>query len=115
MALLTGLVSKYAGRLGGLVGLSGYLPLLERIPKLREEAGLPREVSDGVEIFLARGRGDRLVPRRYQRMCDEVLQKYGFKKEKIMLKEYEGMGHVMGGAELRDLCTWLESVLPIIP
>ncbi|KAH8724561.1 Phospholipase/Carboxylesterase-domain-containing protein [Phaeosphaeriaceae sp. PMI808] len=31
MCLLTGLVSKYAGQLGGLVGLSGYLPTPDRI------------------------------------------------------------------------------------
>lgn len=35
MALLTGLVSKYSGRLGGLFGLSGCLPLSDRISTLR--------------------------------------------------------------------------------
>lgn len=111
MAMLVGLVSKYAGRLGGLAGLSGYLPLPERIPKLREEAGLPKEVAD-VEVFLARGTGDRLVPKRYHRMCYEALYDLGISKELVTLKEYEGMGHVMGGAELRDLCAWLEKVVP---
>lgn len=115
MALLTGLISKYAGRLGGLVGLSGYLPLPDRIGTLREEAGLPRETDDDIEIFLARGTADRLVPRRYHRICYETLYKYGVKEEKVILNEYEGMGHVMGGAELRDLCAWLEGVIPPQP
>ncbi|KAF1946611.1 alpha/beta-hydrolase [Clathrospora elynae] len=112
MALLTGLVSKYTGKLGGLVGLSGYLPLSDRIPVLRGESGLPKEHEDDVEVFLARGTGDRLVPKRYHRMCYETLYSLGVKEERVTLKEYEGMGHVMGGAELRDLCAWLESVVP---
>lgn len=112
MALLTGLTSKYAGRLGGLVGLSGYMAIPERVPTLREEAGLPRDVEDNVEIFLARGTGDRLVPKRYHRLCCEALAKLGVKEEALTIKEYEGMGHVMAGAELRDLCAWLERVVP---
>jgi predicted esterase len=112
MALLTGLVSKYAGRLGGLVGLIGYMALSERIPILREEAGLPRDVDDNVEVFLARGTSDRLVPKRYHRLCCEALTKFGVKEESVAIREYEGMGHVMGGAELRDLCAWLERIIP---
>jgi lysophospholipase-1 len=87
------------------VRLSGYLPLIDRIPKLREEAGLFEEVKDDVEIFLARGTEDRLMPKRYYRLCYEGPYASGVKEEKVTVKEYEGMGHVMGGAELRDLCT----------
>jgi predicted esterase len=112
MALLTGLVSKHAGKLGGLVGLSGYLPLADQIPRLREQAGLLREVSEHTQVFLARGTGDRLVPKRYHRMCYEGLHELGIGKEKITVMEYEGMGHVMGAAELRDLCAWLEKAIP---
>jgi lysophospholipase-1 len=68
MVLLTDLISKYARRLGGLVGLSGYLLLVHRIPKLRERAGLSKDVKDEVELFLAEGTGDRLVPKRYHRL-----------------------------------------------
>jgi len=115
MALLTGLTSKkYAGRLGGLAGLSGYLPLIEQIPQLREDAALAKEVNDGVEVFLARGTKDMLVPKRYHRMCYDGLYGLGVKGEKVEIHEYEGMGHQLGGAELRDLCAWLERVLPSI-
>jgi lysophospholipase-1 len=112
MSLLTGLVSKYAGKLGGLVGLSGYLPLPDRIPTLRKEAGLSESVADGIEVFLARGASDRLVPKRYHRLCYEKLYELGVKEELVTLKEYEGMVHAMGGPELRDMCTWLERVVP---
>ena len=112
IALLTGLISRYSGRLGGLFGLSGYLLLSDRIPALRGSAGLPKEVSGEVAVFLARGAGDRLVPKRYHRLCYERLFELGIKEETTTIKEYEGMGHVMSGAELRDLCAWLERVVP---
>ncbi|KAF2444084.1 alpha/beta-hydrolase [Karstenula rhodostoma CBS 690.94] len=113
MALFTGLTSsKYSGRLGGLVGLSGYLPLIERIPKLREAAGLPEKVDDDVQVFITRGTRDMLVPKRYLTLCSNSLLDCGVKQEHLTVREYEGMGHIMGGAELRDLCTWLERVVP---
>ncbi|KAH7394153.1 acyl-protein thioesterase 1 [Phaeosphaeria sp. MPI-PUGE-AT-0046c] len=114
MSILTGLVSRYAGKLGGLVGLSGYLPLPDRMTGLREKAGLLKVVDDSVEIFLARGTGDRLVPKRYHRLCYEKLYELGVKKEHATIREYEGLGHAMGGAELRDLCAWLEEIVPPI-
>ncbi|KAL6150081.1 hypothetical protein ACJQWK_02940 [Exserohilum turcicum] len=114
IAFLTGLVSKYAGKLGGLVGLSGFLPLSDRISVLREEAGLPKEMSEETEVVLARGTGDRLVPARYHRLCYERLLQLGIKEENITTREYQGMGHSMVGTELRDLCAWLEKVVPDI-
>jgi predicted esterase len=92
--------------------LSGYLAIAERIPVLREEAGLPKTVQDNVAVFLARGTGDRLVPKRYHRLCCEALANLGIKDDVLTVKEYEGMGHVMGSTELRDLCAWLERVIP---
>jgi lysophospholipase-1 len=112
MSLLTGLVSKYASKLGGLVGLSGYLPLPDRIPALREEAGLPKKINDEVEVFLARGTGDRLVPKRYHRLCFERLYELGVSGEHTTVREYEGLSHSVSPAELRDMCTWLEQVIP---
>lgn len=113
MALLTALVSEYAGRLGGVVGLSGYLPLAERVDDLREDKGFDARLG-AMEVFLARGSGDRVVPRRYQRLCCEALYRLGIGEERVVAKEYEGMGHGMGGAELRDLCAWLERLVPVL-
>lgn len=112
MSLLMGLTSMHAGELGGLVGLSGYLPLVDRILALREEKGLPPKVTDDMKIFLARGTSDMLVPKRYFRVCNEKLSELGINQENLTLKEYAGMGHRMGSEELRDLCEWLERVVP---
>lgn len=113
IALFTGLTSsKYSGKLAGLVGLSGYLPLIEKIPRLREAAALPDKANEQVHVFIARGTGDVLVPKRYLTLCSNALLSCGVHREHLTMKEYEGMGHIMAGAELRDLCTWLERVVP---
>jgi len=113
MALLVGLTSQtYAGKLGGLVGLSGYLPLADRILALREEAGLSEDMGDGIDVIMTKGTSDMLVPKRYLTICTKKLLECGVKEERLTVKEYAGMGHVMGGAELRDLCAWLEEVVP---
>lgn len=111
MTLLTGLTSNYAGRLAGLAGLMGYLPLPDKIQEMRADGGLPAEVG-AVSVFLARGTKDMLVPRRYYSAALQKLKELGLKDDHIEAREYEGMGHTAGGAVLRDLCAWLEKVIP---
>lgn len=111
MTLLIGLTSKYSGRLAGLAGLMGYLPLPDKIQTMRAELGLPAEVG-AVPVFFARGTRDMLVPRRYYSAALEKLKEFGLKDDHVEAREYEGMGHSAGGAVLRDLCTWLEKVIP---
>ena len=111
VTLLAGLTSKYAGRLAGLVCLSGYLPLADQIQHLRSLNGLPESVGD-VPIFLARGVPDPLVPKRYWATCLNKLGDLGWKKEAIELHEYEGLGHSVSGKELQDLSSWLYGVIP---
>jgi lysophospholipase-1 len=45
-------------------------------------------------------------------MCSEALYGLGIEKDRLTIMEYEDMGHVMGAAELRDLCAFLEKVVP---
>ena len=112
VTLMTGLTSsKYAGRLAGLVCLSGYLPLQDRIQALRVEANLPEKIGD-VPIFLVRGQKDILVPKRYLRLQLEKLKELGIRDDAIEVHEYEGLGHSLSPRELMDLCTWLEKVMP---
>lgn len=112
MSLLTGLISKYSGKLAGLVALSGYLPLVNRIDGLRAEAELPKQVTERVPIFVVRGKADIAIPRRYMTMQMDKLKELGYKDEDIELHEYEGLRHTTSGRELGDLCIWLERVLP---
>lgn len=114
VTLLTGLTSeKYAGKLAGLVCLSGYLPLHDRIQALRTEASLPETVGH-VPMFIVRGQSDVLVPKRYLRLQLEKLKELGVEDSALEVHEYEGLGHRLSPQELMDLCTWLEKIIPAL-
>ncbi|KAI9686455.1 MAG: hypothetical protein M1820_010628 [Bogoriella megaspora] len=110
VTLLSGLTSKYAGRLAGWVCLSGYLPLDGEIQNLRARAGLHATVGE-MPIFLARGLKDTLVPRRYLSLALDKLRGLDVNEAALEVHEYEGLGHAASGEELRDLCVWLERLI----
>lgn len=110
ISLLVGLVSRYKGKLGGVVGLSGYLPLSRRVGKMMEEREVKGQNTPQTKWFLAHGSRDQLVPKRmFMRYQDKIE---GWEGGRVEAKLYEGMGHATVGAEVRDLCEWLERVLP---
>lgn len=112
LSLLTGLTSgKYAGKLAGVVGLMGYLPVPDEIQTLRSKNELP-EVVGSVPIFLAKGEVDRLIPGSKWRQSLEGLKKLGVDETTLEVHEYEGLAHAVNGPLLKDLDAWLETVLP---
>lgn len=111
MSLLTGLTSEYSGRLAGIVGLMGYLPIPDRIQHLRTEAGLPHVVGE-VPMFLAKGQVDRLIPRTKWEESLEKLGELGTSKEGLTVHEYNGVGHSITPMMLKNLSVWLEQVVP---
>ncbi|KAF2086236.1 alpha/beta-hydrolase [Saccharata proteae CBS 121410] len=114
LSLLTALISqRYAGKFAGVAGMMGYLPLAEKLQRMRSEEGLPEYVGS-VPILLARGERDMLVPKRYFRICRETLEKLGLHGEFLEIKEYEDLGHAVNGAVLKDFCAWLERVIPAL-
>lgn len=115
VSLVLGLASRLKGKVGGVVGLSGYLPKGKRIwegrEELRKDLDGKKEGEGGMKIFLAHGTKDMLIPMRvFREARDRVRATVG--EERVVVKEYEGMGHVASGAEFRDMCTFLESVVP---
>lgn len=112
MALLATLTSKYADRLGGIACLSGYLPLAEEVGRLRKEAGLGDKVQKQVPVFIARGKNDMLVPKRYHGIQLAKLKELGVEDSAVEVHEYEGLGHQVIQRELFDLIAWLEKVVP---
>lgn len=112
LSLLTDLTSaKYAGKLAGVVGLMGYLPLCNRLQDLRAKAELPVEHGD-VPLFLVRGQRDQQIPKRIWNLTLKHLELLGVSKDSLEVKEYEGVGHSLTGPVLRDLCSFLERVVP---
>ena len=99
MTLLTGL--RYPERLGGLVGMSGYLPLAATLPGERSRA------NADVPVFLAHGRGDPVVPYAAGVATRDTLRALGHPLE---WHDYP-MQHSVCMEEIRDLQQWLVRVL----
>ena len=120
-------------RVGGIVALSGYLPwsksVREDVAAAKNEA-LKKDISkhelsntesstdepsnptpSNPRFFLAHGTRDQLVPMRIFRQTRERVEGL-VGEERCRVKVYEGMPHSTAGAEIRDLCAWLEEVLP---
>jgi len=61
VSLVLGLSSRYANKLGAIVGLSGYLPRGAKIKSARNQF-IKSQAQSGMMIFLAHGTRDMLVP-----------------------------------------------------
>jgi phospholipase/carboxylesterase len=99
MALLTGL--RHRERLGGIVGLSGYLPLAATTAAERHAA------NTSTPVFLAHGRMDPVVPIARAIASRDALQALGYAVE---WHEYP-MAHSVCMEEIADLNGWLLGVL----
>lgn len=108
LGLLIGLVSKYAGQLGGTIALAGYMPLADYIPDLRKELGTPETTR--MPTFLMRGTRDRLVPKQFDAL--PRLQELGY-GDQVESHSYE-IGHTVSGPVIQDMCVWLEKMIPEI-
>ncbi|MDQ6680901.1 MAG: alpha/beta hydrolase [Pseudomonadota bacterium] len=99
MTLMTGL--RCAERLAGLVGLSGYLPLADKVAAERTS------VNSDVPIFLAHGRMDPVIPIARAIASRDALVALGHPVE---WHEY-AMPHSVCAEEIADLGRWLGRVL----
>ena len=99
MTLLTGL--RAAERLAGLVGLSGYLPLADKLAAERTP------INADLPIFLAHGRHDPVIPIDRAIASRDVLTALGHRVE---WHEY-AMPHSVCAEEIQDLQRWLLRVL----
>ncbi len=72
MALLTGLTAKV--KLGGVVGLSCWLPLDSKFPSLVQESDLNHETP----VYMAHGTADHVVPTPLGQMSFEALKNQNF-------------------------------------
>jgi phospholipase/carboxylesterase len=101
MSLLTGL--RHRERLGGIAGLSGYLPLAAQTAAERSEASL------GTPIFLAHGWQDEVIEFERAQKSAEALRALGYEVE---WHEYP-MGHSVCTEEVQHLNEWLLKALSV--
>ncbi len=95
MTLMTGL--RHGERLGGLVGLSGYLPLAARLAAERTPA------NADTPVFLAHGHHDPVIPIERAMASRDALQALG---QPVEWHDYP-MQHSVCAPELADLSRWL--------
>jgi phospholipase/carboxylesterase len=99
MALLTGV--RHRERLGGIIGLSGYLPLAATTGAERHAA------NASTPIFLAHGRADPVVPIARAIASRDALKALGYEVE---WHEY-AMAHTVAIEEIADLNRWMTARL----
>ena len=99
VALMTGL--RFQQRLGGIVALSGYLPLAATTATERSEA------NAGVPIFMAHGTRDGVVPIARAEASRDALEALGYG---VDWHAYP-MEHSVCPQEITDLQAWLLRVL----
>ncbi len=99
MSLMVGL--RHAERLAGVMGLSGYLPLADKLPAERSPA------NADVPIFLAHGSRDAVVVLPRATASRDVLQGLGYRVE---WHQY-AMEHSVCPEEIDDMQGWLCQVL----
>lgn len=101
MALHTGL--RYPDQLAGILALSCYIPLADRLNAERHPA------NQSTPLFIAHGDYDAVIPMRYGQMSVERLESLGYSPQ---WHDY-GMGHEVCWEEIRDIAGWLAQVLAI--
>lgn len=88
---------RYPQRLAGIVALSTYLPLHDKVPAEAHAA------SHGLPVFLAHGRSDEIVPLSFGQLTRAALAALGVE---LAWHEYD-MGHSVTPAEIADIRAWL--------
>ena len=106
LALEVGLSSSMT--LGGMVGLSTYLPSIglhkDDSTPLPQENNAPKKQ---VPIFMAHGTNDMIVPYKAGERSMKHLQETG---HKVTWRSYD-MEHAVCPAELKDVSTWIKQAL----
>ena len=99
MTIQTGL--RHPETLAGMICLSGYVPLADKLPAERTEASL------ATPIFMAHGRHDNVVPFARAQQSRDVLVALGYQVE---WHEYT-MQHSVCLEEVQQLSAWFKKVL----
>ena len=99
IALYTGL--RYARPLAGIIALSTYLPLAQR---LQLEAS---DANRDTPLFMAHGRQDEVVALTFGQQSRARLEQLGYR---LQWREY-AMGHSVCAQEISDISDWLNRAL----
>ena len=99
MALQTGL--RHPEKLAGLLCLSGYAPLAQKLSQERDPASL------ATPLFMAHGRGDQVIPINRAEQSRDLIKALGYQVE---WHEYM-MQHSLCEEEIDAIGAWIRRVL----
>jgi len=99
MTIQTGL--RHPEKLGGMICLSGYVPLSSKLPTERTRESL------ATPIFMAHGRHDNVVPFNRAEMSHDLLVSLGYDVE----WHAYAMQHTVCLDEVQHLSAWIKKVL----
>lgn len=99
MSLQTGL--RHSQKLAGIMGLSGYVPLADKIAEERHPA------NQNTSIFLVHGTVDPVIPIQRAQQSRDLLVSLGYPVE---WHDY-WMQHSVSPQEIMDIGSWLRKVL----
>ncbi|KAK6537765.1 hypothetical protein TWF694_010674 [Orbilia ellipsospora] len=100
MSLFTGLTSEMS--LGGIVALSSYLPIRNKLPNMITDA------NRKTPIFMGHGKVDPLIQHSWGSMSRDILLK---QKCDVEWHEYDGLAHSADPGEIDDLEKWIVNCL----
>ncbi|KAI1427144.1 phospholipase/Carboxylesterase [Xylaria sp. FL1777] len=103
MTLLTALTAKV--KLGGVIGLSCWLPLDSKFASLVQESDFNHETP----IYMAHGTADQVVPAPLGQLSYDVLKTQNFP---VTMKIFSGMPHSTCPEEMDEIAAFLHSRLP---
>lgn len=95
IALMTGL--SYSKKLGGIIGLSGYLPNAAQVLANKSQA------NQAIPVFLAHGTEDAIVPFILGKKTEAALKQHGIP---VTWHDYP-MPHSVCTQEIQDILNWL--------
>lgn len=98
VALTTGLC--YPERLGGIIALSGYLPVADKVFARASKA------NRDIPIFIAHGTDDPIVPYTHGKGTCMALKREGYS---VTWHDYP-MQHSVCATEIRDISDWIQSI-----
>ncbi|EZF68580.1 hypothetical protein H105_08789 [Trichophyton soudanense CBS 452.61] len=104
MALVTGFASPV--KLGGIFGLSCYLPLSPEQLKKHIPEGWPNQKTP---LFMGHGDIDQVVKHQYGDKTASILKDMGVD---VDFKTYHGLGHSGDPDEIQDLEKFLDRIIP---
>ncbi|EGV62700.1 phospholipase/carboxylesterase [Yamadazyma tenuis] len=104
-AIALATASLLESKVGGVVALSGFCPIIDEIKKLHNKNG----TNFSIPVFQGHGTADPIIAHQYGQLTAEFYQSLGFTNYRF--KSYPGMAHSAGDDELVDVAKFLKDVL----